>query len=145
MSKNRCRKLQSWVKKSVQRFLSVDPLTSKYPSISPYVFGLNNPIVMVDPDGRDAIVSITRNKDGSVMLKVQTVVHITGSTEPSRIKGYNKDVKERFKNQQVNVEGKVWNIQYDIQYVYDQAFDASKMKEGENVLKVTDKVAADEF
>ncbi|MBK7883815.1 MAG: hypothetical protein IPJ81_08440 [Chitinophagaceae bacterium] len=33
------------------------------------------------------------------------------------------------------------NIQYDIQYVYDQAFDASKMKEGENVLKVTDKVA----
>ncbi|MBK7883814.1 MAG: hypothetical protein IPJ81_08435 [Chitinophagaceae bacterium] len=68
---------------------------------------MNNPIVMVDPDGRDAIVSITRNKDGSVMLKVQTVVHITGSTEPSRIKGYNKDVKERFKNQQVNVEGKV--------------------------------------
>ncbi len=96
---------------------------------------------MVDPDGRDAIVSITRNKDGSVMLKVQTVVHITGSTEPSRIKGYNKDIKERFKDQQVNVEGKVWNIQYDIQYVYDQAFDASKMKEGENVLKVTDKVA----
>jgi len=40
-------------KKSVQRFLSVDPLAEKHPDISPYVFCANNPIRYIDPDGRD--------------------------------------------------------------------------------------------
>ncbi len=34
-------------------WLSVDPLAHKYPSLSPYVFTGNNPIMLVDPDGRD--------------------------------------------------------------------------------------------
>ena len=33
------------------RFLSTDPMSNKYPSISPYVFCLNNPIYFVDPTG----------------------------------------------------------------------------------------------
>ncbi len=33
-------------------WLSVDPLAHKYPSLSPYVFTGNNPIMLVDPDGR---------------------------------------------------------------------------------------------
>ena len=33
-------------------WLSMDPLASKYPSMSPYVFTGNNPIMLVDPDGR---------------------------------------------------------------------------------------------
>lgn len=34
------------------RWLSVDPLTADYPSLSPYVFVANNPINAIDPDGR---------------------------------------------------------------------------------------------
>ena len=34
-------------------WLSVDPLASKYPFISPYAYCLNNPIRLIDPDGRD--------------------------------------------------------------------------------------------
>jgi hypothetical protein len=37
------------------RFLSVDPKASKYPSISPYAYAVNNPIRMVDPNGEDAV------------------------------------------------------------------------------------------
>jgi len=37
---------------SSARFLSVDPEARAYPSISPYVYSLNNPIKFVDPDGR---------------------------------------------------------------------------------------------
>ena len=32
-------------------WLSVDPLSDKYPSMSPYTYCANNPIMMVDPDG----------------------------------------------------------------------------------------------
>ena len=34
-------------------WLSLDPLQSKYPNVSPYVFCNDNPIVFVDPDGKD--------------------------------------------------------------------------------------------
>ena len=33
-------------------WLGVDPLASKYPSVSPYVYCVSNPIKYVDPDGR---------------------------------------------------------------------------------------------
>ena len=36
-------------------WLSVDPLAEKYPNISSYVYCINNPINLIDPDGRDAI------------------------------------------------------------------------------------------
>ena len=41
--------------KVVQGFISVDPLASKYPQWSPYSAFANNPIMYVDPDGREPI------------------------------------------------------------------------------------------
>ena len=35
------------------RWLSVDPLADKYPGWSPYNYCLNNPLIIVDPDGMD--------------------------------------------------------------------------------------------
>ena len=43
------------------RWLAVDPLTKKYPHLSPYNFVTNNPIIFVDPDGR--IIKVA-TKDG---------------------------------------------------------------------------------
>ncbi len=34
------------------RWLSLDPLAAKYPSMSPYNFVANSPILFIDPDGR---------------------------------------------------------------------------------------------
>ncbi len=36
-------------------WLSVDPMSDKYPSMSPYNYCANNPVMLVDPDGRDFI------------------------------------------------------------------------------------------
>jgi RHS repeat-associated protein len=37
----------------VSFWMSVDPLAEKYPNVSPYVYCMNNPILYIDPDGRD--------------------------------------------------------------------------------------------
>ena len=37
-------------------WLSVDPMASKYPSLSPYVYCANNPVKVVDPDGEEIYV-----------------------------------------------------------------------------------------
>ncbi|MBO2525266.1 MAG: hypothetical protein CW341_06165 [Bacteroidetes bacterium] len=34
-------------------WLSVDPMSDKYPSLSPYVYCANNPIKLVDPNGEE--------------------------------------------------------------------------------------------
>lgn len=39
---------------SIGRFGSIDPMATSYLSDSPYNFVLNNPILMIDPDGRSA-------------------------------------------------------------------------------------------
>ena len=36
-------------------WLSVDPMSDKYPSMSPYNYCANNPVVLVDPDGREVV------------------------------------------------------------------------------------------
>ncbi|MBP1673547.1 MAG: type secretion protein Rhs [Bacteroidetes bacterium] len=39
-------------------WLTVDPMSDKYTSISPYNYCTNNPVIMNDPDGNDPIFSI---------------------------------------------------------------------------------------
>ena len=54
------------------RWLSLDPLQSKYPSLSPYHSFANNPIRFIDPNGKEIIdpqgkhVSVIRSKNGTL-------------------------------------------------------------------------------
>jgi RHS repeat-associated protein len=40
----------------IGRWLSVDPLQAKYAAMTPYNFGLDNPILFIDPDGKEVII-----------------------------------------------------------------------------------------
>ena len=45
-----------WYDASLARWGAVDPLSEKYSSFSTYNYVLNNPIINIDPDGRNTIV-----------------------------------------------------------------------------------------
>ncbi len=50
----------------VGRWWGVDPLVEEFPWQSPYSPFNNNPIKLVDPDGRAAVdIDVTKNDDGT--------------------------------------------------------------------------------
>lgn len=54
------------------KFLSVDPLTKKYPMLTPYQFASNTPIMAIDLDGAEALVTVDKaNKKITVDIRVK--------------------------------------------------------------------------
>jgi RHS repeat-associated protein len=53
----------------VGRWLSVDPLFEKYVDMSPYNYCMLNPVMMVDPDGRELNLSGSKSKYTFKLLK----------------------------------------------------------------------------
>ena len=51
----------------IGRFLSVDPLAADFASWSPYNYVLGNPVIIIDPDGRNGILAINK-KDKEVTV-----------------------------------------------------------------------------
>ena len=61
----------------IGRWFSTDPLKAKHPDITPYHFVSNNPILKLDPDGKDGRLSIT--VEGSkISIKYSTTVFLFG-------------------------------------------------------------------
>ncbi|OQP48072.1 hypothetical protein A4H97_30020 [Niastella yeongjuensis] len=58
---------------------SVDPKAVKIPAHSPYAYCLNNPVVLMDPDGAYPIITITKQKTGRTTL--QRIIGYTGATK----------------------------------------------------------------
>lgn len=74
----------------IGRWLSPDPSEKKYPNVSAYVFGFNNPIAAFDPDGKTVYLVITKytiemGEDGSQIQKPYLAVVDVTKITPSEI------------------------------------------------------------
>ena len=63
-------------------WLSTDPLELKYPNISTYTYCANNPIIAIDPNGKDWEISSYRDNDGTlnINMKVTGVLYNASNT-----------------------------------------------------------------
>ena len=79
-------------------WLSVDPMADKYPGLSPYTYCANNPVKLVDPDGRDIYVDGDASEKFAEALSTKNVTYsidANGCLTPS---GKPKTYRERLLN-----------------------------------------------
>ena len=125
-----------WYMAELGRWGTVDPLAEKYLDMSVYNYVLNNPLVYIDPDGRDAR---TLYDEATNTITIQTTVYITGAGTSQEVADkMNERQKETFK------EGKAddgTTIKFDITYKYDENADINNTEsiedwqDGDNVLE----------
>ena len=103
-------------------WLSVDPMSDKYPSMSPYNYCANNPVILVDPDGRDidpACITKWNNQKQEIMdTKAAVDGKISGLNAKAERRGWsearlNRETSE-LKEQSASL-GKTLNTMNDLE------------------------------
>jgi hypothetical protein len=119
--------------------MSPDPHAEKYHHFNPYNYVLNNPVNMIDPDGKDCIFTIEYGKDGKISgVKISSTIYITGSTSKERADQLTKDAKKILINGETKSGVK---ISFDIKYEYiENIGDDFKPGRGNNLLTFTDEI-----
>jgi len=97
---------------------SVDQLAEKYPNVSSYVYCMNNPVKYIDPDGRDAKVTV---KDNNIVVKANIILFSkSGKIDEKVINSYKEQVEKNWtkdengKNRTYSQDGKKYNVVFDI-------------------------------
>ena len=109
-------------------WLSVDPMSDKYPNISPYNYCMWNPVKLVDPDGRDGDVEVNKD-DRSIIVNMniyynktqKNIEYITGregeddynQLDRARQKGFSS--KDSWKH--IDDDGIEWSVTININFI----------------------------
>jgi hypothetical protein len=83
------------------RFLQIDPLANKYPSLSPYIYCADNPLKYIDPDGRKLkSVQLMGLTSADPVLKQRT--YYVDDKIADRIVNFVTKAREKFSDLSVN-------------------------------------------
>jgi len=116
----------------IGRMNMIDPAAEKYASLSPYVFATNNPVKRMDPDGRDVIFTITRNKKGEITdVNISSTVYIQGDgASDKRADELTDFAADHLKSAKSNGV----NVSFSVKYKYDKSKTTDKLGAGENLM-----------
>ncbi len=125
----------------IGRFLSVDPLAADFASVSPYVYTLNNPVFLVDPDGKapippGVIVSKVRNENGKTTgVRVSGTVYIYGNqANPDLASSLQSEINNAWNGGPSSVtwtkNDQSYDVEFDISVVAVSIDEAKSLSEG---------------
>lgn len=114
------------------RWQQPDPLADKFMSMSPYEFALNNPVNATDPDGKNAVFTIKRNKKGDIIgVKISSTIYIRGTGASLKRADQLTHAAKNFYTPKT-VDGV--NISFDVTYTYNTTIQDKDLQGGENIL-----------
>ncbi|MDY3315906.1 hypothetical protein PG357_04370 [Riemerella anatipestifer] len=79
-------------------WLNVDPLAEKYPFTSPYTYTNNNPIMLIDPDGKEPKDGIITIYKGKIIISSNIYLYGNGATK-SVMQEYQRGIDSKWGNQ----------------------------------------------
>ena len=120
------------------RWLSRDAHESKYPAVSSYVYGLNSPLMFMDNDGNDAIVTVQQNPQGGGTITISSVVYITGkAASPEKALEFTEKAAMVYKSGTFTKGDNQYTINFDVQFKYVEDGSKINLQRGENMLEMT--------
>ncbi len=124
-------------------WLSVDPLSDKYPHLTSYNYCANNPVMLVDPDGRDYDLAINHN-DRTITISAVYFADDRSYESAVQATNYwnNKSDNYSYRVKQGNSQI-VYRIKFDLQVIrsedYNESYIANTNKNVYQVVNDNDK------
>ena len=115
----------------ISQWLSIDPMADKYPSLSPYNYCADNPVILVDPDGRDGVCIVDKKKK-ELTIKAIYYVRANGKAlsdgylrsqwiySNEEVKNMQKQINATLNEANYSVsEGdyKGYNVKFDLEFI----------------------------
>ena len=112
-------------------WLSVDPMSDKYPGVSPYAYCGNNPVRLVDPDGRDYEVVFDHEKK---TITIQATYYVNNINDYEYLqRGLSVWNRQSGRYSYTTDEGIEYTINFNLTgYINEKEFHAASKEENEN-------------
>jgi hypothetical protein len=68
----------------IGRFMNIDPHAGNYYELSPYSFVNNNPLIYIDPTGKDYAIYFEQDKDGNWNVRITATYYVKKGDKDSK-------------------------------------------------------------